>query len=74
MRLALALGLVALLPAAVGAAPTRAALMAPLCGGGVVTLPLSQQEIPGAEQPGCCAKGCHTGGARRKHRRFDRAQ
>lgn len=74
MRLTLALGLVALLPAAVGATPARTALEVPVCGGGMVTLPLAQQEIPGAQQPGCCAKGCHTGGARRRQRRFDRAQ
>jgi len=60
------LGLIALVPAAVGAA---------LCGGGSVALSVGRHEVPGAPQPGCCAKGCHTGRSRRKARRMiDRAQ
>jgi len=69
------LGLIALVPAAVGAAPVRAALSVPLCGGGSVALSVGRHEVPGAPQPGCCAKGCHTGRSRRKARRMiDRAQ
>ena len=68
MKRAIVLGLIALLPAAVGAAPVRGVLTVAVCGGGAVAVPLGHQDIPGAEQPGCCAKGCHTG-ARRKHRR-----
>ncbi|HET9630172.1 MAG TPA: hypothetical protein VFP14_11900 [Novosphingobium sp.] len=68
------LGLVALVPAALNAAPAAdAALAVPLCSGDglahVVSIPLPSRGVPGGEQPGCCAKGCHAGrgrGSRRK--------
>jgi hypothetical protein len=66
-------GLIALFPAAVGAAPHAADgrnVAVPLCAGdGIVrsiTMPLGHKDVPGAEQPGCCAKGCHNGGARKR--------
>jgi hypothetical protein len=66
-------GMIALSPAAVGAAPHAAdgrTVTVPLCSGdGIVrsmTMPLGHGDVPGAEQPGCCAKGCHNGGARKR--------
>lgn len=72
-RLIALFGLVALFPAAVGAAPHAAGgqnVAVLLCAGdGIVrsiSRPLGHGEVPGAEQPGCCAKGCHNGGARKR--------
>lgn len=66
MRLRMVLGVIALLPAAVNAAPVHAGSLAlPVCSGDgivrTVTIPAPSGDIPGREQPGCCAKGCHTG-------------
>jgi hypothetical protein len=82
IRLATVLGLVALVPAAVGAAPAHqdGHLTVALCDGSgaarTVSVPLGHPDIPGAEQPGCCAKGCHTGGGRKRGKRgsIDSAQ
>ncbi|MBS0253992.1 MAG: hypothetical protein JSS36_01975 [Proteobacteria bacterium] len=65
-------GILALLPAALNTSPASAAgrLAVPLCTGDgvarVVQLPLGPARIPGGESPGCCAKGCHSGGARKR--------
>ncbi len=66
------LGLAALLPAALNAGPVAArAILVQLCSGSgearLVAMPLGN----GAPQPGdgaapCCAKGCHTGGSRKR--------
>jgi hypothetical protein len=58
-------GLIALLPAALNATPAHATTLAlPLCDGGVahgvVFVPLGHAPLPGADQAGCCAKGCHS--------------
>jgi hypothetical protein len=80
IRLVTVLGLIALMPAAVGAAPAHDGghLTVPLCDGNgtarTVSIPVGQQDIPGAEQPGCCAKGCQTGSARKRGRRIDPSQ
>lgn len=60
------LGLLALVPAALNAAPGHAgALALPVCTGDgtarVLSVPVPAGELPGRDQPGCCAKGCHTG-------------
>ncbi|MBC2670709.1 hypothetical protein ACFOON_02685 [Novosphingobium piscinae] len=60
------MGLLALLPAALNTSPARAgALAVAVCSGDgltrTISLPLSGEDPPGREQPGCCAKGCHTG-------------
>ena len=57
-------GLVALIPAALNAAPAHATTIALLlCDGGVahgsVSIPLSHAPLSGADTAGCCAKGCH---------------
>ena len=70
MSLRAALGILALVPAALNVSPVAAhGIAVPLCSGGgllrTVMLPAaggsSGQDIPGKAQPGCCAKGCHTG-------------
>lgn len=74
------IGLVALIPAALNAAPMRAGILSiPVCtGDGLVrsvTLPLGPAELPGGDQPGCCSKGCHTGERKKqKARKFDLGQ
>ncbi len=70
MRRGTVLGLLALVPAALNASPGGAGTLSiPVCtGDGVartVTVPLPSGELPGREQPGCCAKGCHTGSRKR---------
>ena len=75
MRPRLLLGIVALVPAALNAAPAPAhGLVVPLCSGSgearSVTLPAGSgevpgKEVPGKEVPGCCAKACHTGSRKR---------
>lgn len=61
-------GLLALLPAALNVSPATArGLLVPLCSGNglaesVLLVPAGgTPEVPGKEQPGCCAKACHTG-------------
>lgn len=67
--------LVAMIPAALNAAPAaasagRGALALPLCtGDGVartITVPVGGGGVPGREPPGCCVKGCHGGSARKR--------
>jgi len=75
MRLYHLIGLVALLPAALNASPASAhsQLAVPLCtGDGVartVSVPVGPQDIPGRQVPGCCVKGCHAGGERKRGKR-----
>ena len=73
MRVLQTFALVALLPAALNAAPASAragGVAVPLCTGDgaarTVRLPLGRPDIPGADMPGCCAKGCQSGGARKR--------
>ena len=59
-------GLLALIPAALNVSPAAAqGLAVPLCTGDgaprQVTVPVPARTLPGGDQPGCCAKGCHTG-------------
>lgn len=74
------IGLVALLPAALNAGPAQAGTLAvAVCSGdGVarsITLPIPPTELPGRDQPGCCAKGCHTGSRKKQAaRKFDLGQ
>ena len=71
-RSATLFALAALLPAALNASPGSAAgrLLVPLCSGdGVVrqvSVPLGPMPLPGGDMPGCCAKGCHAGGNRKR--------
>lgn len=63
--------LAALLPAALNTSPAGAASrLVPLCtGDGVVrqvSVPLGPVKLPGGDDPGCCAKGCHAGGNRKR--------
>lgn len=72
-------GLIALIPAALNAAPAHAGtLTLRLCDGGVahggVTVPLGSGSLPGAETAGCCAKGCQESRKRSRHLRIDPAQ
>jgi len=70
-------GLVSLLPAAVNTTPGHSAqtLLASLCSGdGVVRslqIPVGRTGLPGGDQPGCCAKGCHSGSTRKRNARKD---
>ena len=74
MRLARIFALVALVPAAVNAAPAHAGnmgrLTVPLCAGDglvrTVSVPVGHRDIPGSDQPGCCAKGCQSGSSRKR--------
>ncbi|MBU6266166.1 MAG: hypothetical protein KGN34_01415 [Sphingomonadales bacterium] len=65
-------GLVSLLPAAVNTTPGHSAqtLVASLCTGDGVArtlqIPVGRTGLPGGEQPGCCAKGCHSGASRKR--------
>ena len=74
-RFDLLFGLVSLMPAAFNAAPGHAhdSLLVRLCtGDGVVRtmqLPVGPAGIPGGDQPGCCAKGCHSGASRKRNSR-----
>lgn len=67
------MGYLALLPAMIGPLQAEArGIIAPLCGGGFVTIPSSPADTPpGPAQGPCCAKGCHTGSSRK---RLDRTQ
>lgn len=64
-------GLIALAPAAVGAAPLAAPASETvlLCiGDGLnhsVSIPLAPK-VPGKDQGPCCAKGCHSGQSRKR--------
>ena len=81
MKLTLLFGIFALVPAALNTTPAsaRGALSAPLCtGDGVartITVPLGPSGLPNSDPPGCCVKGCHSGGARKRaNKRVDPAQ
>ena len=81
MRLASIFCIIALLPAALNTTPAlaRGMLAAPLCTGDgvarVINLPMGPASLPGSEPPGCCVKGCHAGGARKRGaKHLDQAQ
>jgi hypothetical protein len=81
MKLVAIFGIVALLPAALNTTPAsaRGQLAVPLCtGDGVartVNVPVGQSGPPSSDPPGCCVKGCHSGGARKRlNKRLDQAQ
>ena len=71
MKLLAMFCMVAMVPAALNAAPAEAAtLTVPLCAGdGVartISVPLGQSQLPGGDPPGCCVKGCHSGSSRKR--------
>lgn len=62
------LGILALVPAAFNISPAGAHTMTvALCTGDGITrtvtvpVPGRSSDLPGREEPGCCAKACHTG-------------
>ena len=64
-------GLVALIPAALNAAPVAThGLSVPICTGDgrthAIELPGAPGGNPGKDQSGCCVKGCHAGGSRKR--------
>jgi hypothetical protein len=63
----------ALFPAMIGPLEAEArGIAAPLCGGGVLTIPTGSTDAPpGPPQGPCCAKGCHSSSSRK---RLDRSQ
>lgn len=74
MRRALSLfASLAMLPAMIGPLEAEArSLVAPLCGGGTMAIPVGpSQGPPGPAQGPCCAKGCHSDS---KRKRLDRSQ
>ena len=72
-RLDILFALVSLLPAAVNPTPShaRTSLLVALCSGDGVarttSLPLVPTELPGGDRATCCAKGCHSGTARKRN-------
>ena len=71
LRVVSLFGLVAMIPATLNAAPAAGATMAvPVCTGDglvhVVRVPVGQPDGPGQGQTGCCVKGCHAGGSRKR--------
>lgn len=74
MRIQLPMSVLALAPAAlnVSTAAPPSALIAPLCSGGAasvgIILPQAPLPVRGGEQ-GCCIKGCHVGGSRKRSAR-----
>jgi len=73
-RITAMVGIFALIPAAFNVSPASAhGLAVPLCTGDgavrTITVPVPARELPGGDQPGCCAKGCHTGGRKKAQSR-----
>lgn len=73
------IGLIALLPAALGvSAPAAGSILMPLCTGDgqVHMVPVPGSGAPGgARDNGCCIKGCHAGSSRKRIvREFEPAQ
>jgi hypothetical protein len=69
MRIAAGFALLALLPAALSAAPPSLTITAPSCAGAstIITVPLGPDApTRDGDQP-CCAKGCHTGSSRKRY-------
>ena len=69
------LGIIALVPAALNIAPAAHGMTVALCTGDgavrTITLPLpGDGTLPGKEQPGCCAKACHTGSRKKSQNRI----
>jgi len=67
------LATIALLPAMTGplGGAEPASMQVPLCGGGMISIPLKGPLLPADGSAPCCAKGCHSPSCRK---RFDRAQ
>lgn len=72
------LGIIALVPAALNIAPAAHGMTVALCTGDgaarTITLPPAGNgpgdgTLPGKEQPGCCAKACHTGSRKKSQNR-----
>ena len=67
------LGIIALVPAALNIAPAAHGMTVALCTGDgaarTITLPTGDGTLPGKEQPGCCAKACHTGSRKKSQNR-----
>lgn len=72
MSVRILLGIAALLPVAFNVAPAAAAnvLIVPVCTGDgqvhLMRLPGDNPPLPGKDGAGCCAKGCHSGGSRKR--------
>ena len=66
------LTMMAFVPAAINPAPAASAsgIAVALCrsgaGSSTVTIPLSQQRLPGKDNGHCCDKACHAGGMRKR--------
>ena len=72
MKIAALFGLAALLPAASGPAPVRRRQSPCHCCSNdgqtrPLTIPLDRNAPPGSGDGPCCAKGCHTGGSRKRN-------
>ena len=71
MRVRAMLGIVALLPAALGGVAASAARMraVPICTGdeavSMMLIPVSAPALPGKDTSACCVKGCHAAGSRK---------
>jgi hypothetical protein len=69
MRLDIAFGLIALLPASINPAPAPGPSWVNFCSGDTlvhqIAFNLPRREPPGGATAPCCAKGCH-GGTRRR--------
>lgn len=71
IRLIPLFGLVAMVPATLNAAPVAGGTIdVPICTGDglvhMVRVPVGQSEGQGQGQSGCCVKGCHAGGSRKR--------
>jgi hypothetical protein len=70
VKLISAFALVALLPAAMNAAPAAASVNVTLCSGTGQARSVSVPVSPGAParqgDDGCCVKGCHAGSSRKR--------
>ena len=57
----------ALVPAMTGPQPAEArGIVAALCSGAAVEIPIGGDAPPGRDQGPCCAKACHAGGCRKR--------
>lgn len=74
-RAALHFAMLAMFPATLNTSPAAAAgtLAVPVCTGDgavrTVNVPVGGSQLPGQEAPGCCVKGCHAGGSRKRGQR-----
>lgn len=71
MRVRAMLGILTLLPAALGGVSASAASMqaVPICTGdgavSTILIPVSAPALPGKDTSACCVKGCHAAGSRK---------